>query len=89
MSIKKRIVGVVGLGHVGAHVAYNLGMMGVADEVKLCDKNTDKVVSECNDLMDAAYFMPHRVVYKVVDYAGLADCDVIVNAIGKIELLAT
>lgn len=37
MSIKKRIVGVVGLGHVGAHVAYNLGMMGVADEVKLCD----------------------------------------------------
>ena len=80
MSIKKRIVGVVGLGHVGAHVAYNLGMMGVADEVKLCDNNTDKVVSECNDLMDAAYFMPHRVVYNVVDYAGLADCDVIVNA---------
>ena len=39
--------------------------------------------------MDAAYFMPHRVVYKVVDYAGLADCDVIVNAVGKIELLAT
>ena len=62
MSIKKRIVGVVGLGHVGAHVAYNLGMMGVADEVKLCDKNADKVASECNDLMDAAYFMPHRVV---------------------------
>ena len=89
MSIKKRIVGVVGLGHVGAHVAYNLGMMGVADEVKLCDKNADKVASECNDLMDAAYFMPHRVVYKVVDYAGLADCDVIVNAVGKIELLAT
>ena len=29
MSIKKRIVGVVGLGHVGAHVAYNLGMMGL------------------------------------------------------------
>ena len=64
-------------------------MMGVADEVKLCDKNADKVASECNDLMDAAYFMPHRVVYKVVDYAGLADCDVIVNAVGKIELLAT
>lgn len=89
MKIKKRIVGVVGLGHVGAHVAYNLGMMGVADEVRICDKNADKAASECNDLMDAVYFMPHRVNYKVVDYAGLADCDVIVNAVGKIALLAT
>ena len=37
MGLKKRIVGVVGLGHVGAHVAFNLGMMGIADAVYLCD----------------------------------------------------
>ena len=29
--IEKRIIGVAGLGHVGAHVAFCLGMMGVAD----------------------------------------------------------
>ena len=28
MAIQKRKVGVVGVGHVGAHVAFNLGMMG-------------------------------------------------------------
>ena len=42
---KKRIVGVVGLGHVGAHVAYTLGVTGTADLVKLCDINEKKLVS--------------------------------------------
>ena len=89
MAIKKRIVGVVGIGHVGAHVAFTLGMMGVADEVLLCDKKQDKLVSERQDLMDAVKFMPHLVDYKIVSYEGLKDCDVIVNATGKIELCAT
>ena len=89
MTIKKRIVGVVGIGHVGAHVAFTLGMMGVADEVLLCDKKQDKLVSERQDLMDAVKFMPHLVDYRIVDYAGLKDCDVIVNSTGKIELCAT
>lgn len=89
MTSKKRIVGVVGLGHVGAHVAYALGMMGVADEVLLCDKKEDKLVSERQDLMDAVKFMPHPVDYKIVSYEGFKECDVIVNATGKIELSAT
>ena len=42
--MKKRIVGVVGLGHVGAHVAFVLGMRGAADVVKLCDINEQKAV---------------------------------------------
>ena len=46
---KKRIVGVVGLGHVGAHVAYTLGVTGTADLVKLCDINEKKLVSEHQD----------------------------------------
>ncbi|KXB90926.1 putative L-lactate dehydrogenase [Megasphaera hutchinsoni] len=89
MGLKKRIVGVVGLGHVGAHVAFNLGMMGIADAVYLCDKNEQKVLSEVQDLNDAAPFMPNHTVYTVVDYAGLKDCDIIVNAVGNIALLAT
>ena len=50
MAIKKRMVGVVGVGHVGAHVAFNLGMMGIADEVLLCDLKESKVTSEGQDL---------------------------------------
>lgn len=35
---KKRIVGVIGLGHVGAHVAYALAVQGIADELILVDQ---------------------------------------------------
>lgn len=89
MELKKRVVGVVGLGHVGAHVAFVLGMMDIADEVKICDCNAQKAESERQDLMDAVMFMPHRVTYTIADYADLKDCDVIVNAVGDINLCAT
>lgn len=87
--LKKRIVGVVGLGHVGAHVAFCLGMMGIADEILLCDLNEAKAISECQDLNDAVMYMPNHSVYKRADYAGLKDCDIIVNAVGDITLCAT
>ena len=32
---KKRMVAVIGLGHVGAHVAYSLAVQGIADELLL------------------------------------------------------
>ena len=60
--MEKRVVGIVGIGHVGAHVAYTLGMMGVADEILLCDIKEKKLISECNDLNDAVAFMPNRVL---------------------------
>ena len=31
-------------------------------------------------------FMPNHTTYRVVDYAGLKDCDVIVNAVGDITI---
>lgn len=89
MSFKKRVIGVIGLGHVGAHVAFALGIMGIADEVKLCDKNQEKLVSERQDLMDAVKFFPHRVTYTIASYEELNDCDVIVNSTGDIDLVAT
>lgn len=89
MAIKKRMVGIVGVGHVGAHVAFNLGMMGIADEVLLCDLKESKVTSEVQDLNDAVMYMPNHVIYKASDYAGLKNCDVIVNAVGDITLCAS
>lgn len=87
MSFKKRVVGVVGLGHVGAHVAYTLGLTGVADVVKLCDLNEQKAKSERQDCMDAVIYMPHKVDYVIASYEELADCDIIINTVGKITLL--
>ncbi len=89
MADRKVIVGVLGAGHVGAHVAYALGMMGVADVVKICDVKEAKAVSERQDLMDAVYFMPHRVDYQLVSYEDMKDCDIIINAVGDITLSAT
>jgi L-lactate dehydrogenase len=89
ITLRKRVVGVIGQGHVGAHVAFNLGMMGIADEVLLCDVNDKKAASEEQDLMDAMSFMPHRVEYKLASYEDLGRCDIIVNAAGKVLLCGT
>ena len=40
-----RKIGVVGQGHVGAHVANSLLLQGIADELYLCDINETKVAS--------------------------------------------
>ena len=87
--MKTRKVGVIGLGHVGAHVAYALAVQGIADELVLVDMNEQKVASEVQDLRDAAAYLPHRVTVNPGDFADLGDCDVIVNSVGKIELLET
>ena len=50
---KKRVLGVIGLGHVGAHVAYSLAVQGIADELVLVDQNEQKLASEVQDLRDA------------------------------------
>lgn len=89
MNYKTRKVAVLGVGHVGAHCAYSLAIQGIVDELVLIDKNEQKAISECQDLRDAVLYMPHNVKVKVGTFADLADCDVIVNSIGKISLLTT
>ena len=84
---KRRTLGVIGLGHVGAHVAYALAAWGVADELILVDKNEQKLRSEVQDLRDAAAYLPHRVTVRGGTCAGLGPCDLIVGSVGKIELL--
>lgn len=54
-----RKIGVVGQGHVGAHVANSLLMQGIADELYLCDINEAKVTSEVQDLRDSLSFVPY------------------------------
>ena len=85
--VQKRVLGVIGLGHVGAHVAYALAIQGIADELVLIDQNEQKLASEVQDLRDAVAYLPHRVTVRAGDFADLGACDVIVNSVGKIELL--
>lgn len=87
MSLKPRKVGIIGLGHVGAHCAYSLAIQGYVDELVLVDVNEQKVISECQDLRDAVMYMPHNVKVEIASYEELGDCDIIVNASGKISLL--
>jgi L-lactate dehydrogenase len=85
LAFTLRKVGIVGVGHVGAHVAYSLALQGLCDELYLCDINKQKVISERQDLLDAVCYMPHRVQVYACDYEELAQCDVIVNSVGKID----
>ena len=69
--MKTRKIGIIGVGHVGAHCAYSLAVQGIADELVLVDKNEKKAASECQDLRDSAAYLPHRVSVQVGDFAEL------------------
>ena len=84
---KKRIIGIMGLGHVGAHVAYSLAIQGIADELVLADQNQHKLASEVQDLRDAVAYIPHRVTVRAADFSELGNCDLLINSVGKIDLL--
>ena len=84
-----RKVGVLGLGHVGAHVAYSLIIQGIVSELVLVDLKESKVASEVQDLRDAQMYAPHKVDVNPGTYADLKDCDIIVNCIGDITLCAS
>ena len=86
-----RKIGVVGQGHVGAHVANSLLMQGIADELYLCDINEAKVTSEVQDLRDSLSFVPYntKIVNCYDHYEELACCDVIVNAAGHVDAART
>ena len=87
--MKMRKVGVLGLGHVGAHVAYSLIIQGIGSELVLVDPREGKLASEVQDLRDAQMYAPHKVEVNPGTYADLGDCDVIVNCIGDITLCAS
>ena len=85
--MKTRKVAVIGLGHVGAHVAYSLALQGICDELLLIDQNEQKLISECQDLRDCVAYCPNRVKVTIGDFPDLRDADVIVNCVGSITLL--
>ncbi len=88
MSIQRKI-GIIGLGHVGAHVANSLLLQGIADELYFVGAHDQKVISEAQDLMDSISFVPYntRIVNCSNRYEELADCDIIINCAGNVSLV--
>ena len=83
-------IGIIGMGHVGAHVANSLLLQGLAGELLLCDISAQKVASEVQDLRDSLAFCPYNVrIENCGDrYEELSGCDIIVNAAGNVALAA-
>ncbi len=79
-----RKVAIIGLGHVGATVAYTLFTHGIADTLLLLDKNQAKVEAEYNDLRDTLARNDYHVNVIMQDWNQLKDCDVLVTAFGDI-----
>ena len=73
MSSKLRKVGIVGVGHVGAHCAFSLVTQGIVDELVLVDTNKQKAISERQDLIDSIAYLPHRVNIETGEYEDLKD----------------
>ena len=82
-----RKIGIVGIGHVGSTVAHLIISQGLADELILVDKNTAKRDSEVLDFRDAASLLPHHVHIASGTPADLADADVVISALGHIDLI--
>ena len=87
--MKTRTIGILGLGHVGAHVAYTLAVQGLADTLILSDINRQKAISECQDIRDAVAYLPHRVMVQVGELIDFGACDILINCVGESSQLAT
>lgn len=78
---------IIGVGHVGATVAYTLVSKGIADELILIDKNEAKARAEQLDLQDAQARLDTRTIIKIQDYSELKDTDILFVTSGNIHAL--
>lgn len=83
-----RKLAVIGLGHVGATVAYTLVTKGLVDELVLIDTNEDKVTAEQYDILDMLARLDTYTTVKVQDYSTLKDADIIITTFGNIKVLS-
>ncbi|UQS85245.1 L-lactate dehydrogenase [Apilactobacillus apisilvae] len=82
-----RKIGVIGMGHVGSTVAHYIVANGFADDLVLIDKNESKVKADALDFEDAMPNLPFHTNIFINDYSLLKDADVIISALGNIDLI--
>jgi len=82
-----RKYGVIGLGQVGATVAYTLVQQGTVDELVLIDHNEALAQAQKIDLEDASARLASTTKIILNDYAALADAEVLIVASGNIKAI--
>ncbi|VDG19160.1 L-lactate dehydrogenase [Lactobacillus pentosus] [Lactiplantibacillus mudanjiangensis] len=84
---KMRKYGVIGLGQVGATVAYTLVQRGTVDELVLIDHNEALAQAQKIDLEDASPRLATSTKIILNDYSALADAEVLIIASGNIKAI--
>lgn len=82
-------IGIIGMGHVGATLAYTLCLQGLADELVLIDTNEMKVQAEYLELSDTVQNLNPHVKLIKNDYAALENAAIVVFCAGDIRVLET
>lgn len=78
---------IIGVGHVGATVAYTLVCQGIADELILIDKNEKKARAEQLDLQDTQARLDSHTTIKINNYDDITDADILFITSGNIHAL--
>ena len=81
-----RKIGIIGKGNVGAAVAHGAIAQGLADSYVFIDINERKVEADAQDFKDAMANLANYANIVVNDYEALKDADVIISALGNIQL---
>lgn len=77
-----RKVAIIGVGYVGASIAYALALRDVAREIVMIDINHEKTDGEAKDIRHGLPAMGTADLY-AGDYADCADCDLIIITAGR------
>lgn len=81
-ALGKRRVAIVGVGYVGASIAYALTIRELAHEIILIDTDYDKAMAEAKDIQHGIPCMGTAIIY-AGDYSDCADCDLIIITAGR------
>lgn len=74
-------IGIIGVGHVGSHVAESLLNLDVCNEIVLVDCDEKKALSHAIDLGDMSPYLVSDCDVYVGDYADLSDADIVVISV--------
>ena len=77
-------IGIIGVGHVGSHIAKEIISQGLADEIYIYERNLDFANAQALDLHQST-LLGKDIDVKVSTLEELTECDIVINtASGKI-----
>lgn len=74
-------IAILGVGNVGASIAYTLTVSGLASEIVLIDINREKAVGEAMDIIQGTAFCPPVSIY-AGEFESARDADIVIVTLG-------